>query len=633
MDKKKRRRNRKGAFSSVTARHRAQIGIGTVAIGVLALFLGSMGVWAAESRPAKPGPAETAALPPPDYFSEEVEALLPTVLTVEDGRRYKRIFALQEDGNWKEADELIAGIGNKLLMGHVLAQRYLHPTKYRAQYKELKTWMDQYADHPDAVRVHGMAIARQPAKTPPPASPIVSNPPTQPLSAEALANRAAGQAAPLGKAEKVEATELKRRVFWYLGKGWTKQARELLERADAKRLLGRTDFDRARAKLGQLYFSDGQDQEAIKWASMAASTSGKAIAESHWIAGLAAWRLEKYAEAQKNFEAVAVRRDISPWLISASAFWAARSAMAGKQPDRFASWMGVASAYPRTFYGMIARRVLDYPVAFDWSPVEEYPEIFADLIDAPAGRRALALVQIDETARAERELRALASSDDDPGLARGLIAMAERANMPALSMQLANEILVGAGIEAAAYPVPAWTPTNGFRVDRALVYALIRQESGFKPRAKSRSGARGLMQLMPKTAGYVANDRSLHKDPRGRLFEPEINLELGQKYVEMLLNDPNIKGDLFQLAAAWNGGPGNLQKWWGKIKHDNDPLLFIESIPFAETRDFIERVLSNLWIYRNRFGQPTPSLDAIAAGRWPMYVALDAQSVAADAHK
>jgi soluble lytic murein transglycosylase-like protein len=87
----------------------------------------------------------------------------------------------------------------------------------------------------------------------------------------------------------------------------------------------------------------------------------------------------------------------------------------------------------------------------------------------------------------------------------------------------------------------------------------------------------------------------------------------------MLLGNGGVDGDLFKLATAWNGGPGNLQNWEGRVKHMNDPLLFIESIPAGETRNFIERVLANLWIYRHRFGQPTPALDALAAGRWPAY--------------
>ena len=80
-----------------------------------------------------------------------------------------------------------------------------------------------------------------------------------------------------------------------------------------------------------------------------------------------------------------------------------------------------------------------------------------------------------------------------------------------------------------------------------------------------------------------------------------------------------IKGDLLRLLTAWNGGPGNLNKWWRKVKHNDDPLLFIESIPSRETRIFVERVLTNYWIYRIRFNQSLASMDAVARGKWPHY--------------
>jgi soluble lytic murein transglycosylase-like protein len=96
-------------------------------------------------------------------------------------------------------------------------------------------------------------------------------------------------------------------------------------------------------------------------------------------------------------------------------------------------------------------------------------------------------------------------------------------------------------------------------------------------------------------------------------------LTLGQKYLETLIRDPQIAGDLFFIAAAWNGGPGNLAKWWRRADHRGDPLLFIESIPSRETRIFIERVIANLWIYRHRLGQESPSLADLAEGRWPSY--------------
>lgn len=112
-----------------------------------------------------------------------------------------------------------------------------------------------------------------------------------------------------------------------------------------------------------------------------------------------------------------------------------------------------------------------------------------------------------------------------------------------------------------------------------------------------------------------------------KIFEPETNIHLGQKYIQMLLDEKTVSGDLFHMAAAWNGGPGNLNKWKRGIKHHNDPLLFIESIPSRETRIFIERVLTNLWIYRDRMGQQPETLEAIASGAWPLYKGQDPSSI------
>jgi len=286
--------------------------------------------------------------------------------------------------------------------------------------------------------------------------------------------------------------------------------------------------------------------------------------------------------------------------------------------------LNLAASHPRTFYGLLARRILAIPTQFNWQPPAIGKSTMAALIGDPLGRRAFALVQVGEDRRAERELRNLAAAAD-VDLARGILGLASRADMPSLAVRLDERLFPdGGGYDGAAYPLPGWTPLDGFRVDRALIYAMIRQESRFNPKAKSRAGARGLMQIMPRTAGYVARDRGYRSGAKRRaLNEPGVNLKLGQKYIEMLLGDGKIKGDMFLLAAAWNGGPGNLNKWRRKTEYMNDPLFFIESLPSRETRIFIERVFTNLWIYRDRLAQPAPSLGAIAAGDWPVYTALD----------
>jgi soluble lytic murein transglycosylase-like protein len=253
----------------------------------------------------------------------------------------------------------------------------------------------------------------------------------------------------------------------------------------------------------------------------------------------------------------------------------------------------------------------------------------------PQGERALALMQVGETRRAERELRAVLNSRN-PEVGRAIVAIAGAQSLPALSLN-AGAMLInvdGSPVHAALYPIPPWEPERGFSIDRALVYAFMRQESRFKVNATSRVGARGLMQLMPSTAGYMAK-RRFRGAARNDLYDPEFNMALGQKYIRYLLDHDYVRGDILRTAAAYNGGPGNLGKWLKRAEKTgvHDPLMFIELISARETRVFIERVVSNLWIYQMRLGQETPTLDALAAGERPFYKSLDVavRSVTQDA--
>ena len=171
-----------------------------------------------------------------------------------------------------------------------------------------------------------------------------------------------------------------------------------------------------------------------------------------------------------------------------------------------------------------------------------------------------------------------------------------------------------------------WKPNKGYRIDRALLHAIVRQESKFNASAQNKSsGATGLMQLMPKTAGYMAgSDIFEDRENLHLLKNPEVSLDIGQKYVEHLLNNSLVGQDLLSLAIAYNAGPGKLSKWKEERKDITDPLLFIETIPYAETRTYVQRVLSNYWIYRLRFDQSNESMQALADGHWARYSSLDA---------
>ena len=290
----------------------------------------------------------------------------------------------------------------------------------------------------------------------------------------------------------------------------------------------------------------------------------------------------------------------------------------------------IASAYPRTFYGILARRLLGLAVKYNWVPPPLEKQALHELAAAPGGQRAISLLQIGEDELAEGELNLLFQISK-PELARAMVAVVDRANMPSLAMRIGNLLVTSGSIlfDSTTYPAPMLASKYANEYDRSLILALIRQESRFNPMAKSRRGARGLLQLMPRTASFVARDRKLKgsKKNRDALFDPETNLSLGQKYINILMNDKAVKGDLFRMLAAWNGGPGNLNKWNREVNYNGDPLLFIESLPSKETRIFIERVLTNYWIYQARFGNSNRSLDLVARGYWPAYQSLSRSEI------
>lgn len=133
------------------------------------------------------------------------------------------------------------------------------------------------------------------------------------------------------------------------------------------------------------------------------------------------------------------------------------------------------------------------------------------------------------------------------------------------------------------------------------------------------------MQLMPATARLMRQQTGISAKA-GSLTDPAVNLALGQAYIDRLMQQPEVGNNLFFVAVSYNAGPGNLMKWKARDRHMGDPLLFIEAIPSRQTREFVERVLSNFWIYRHRLGQSLQSLDAVVAGDWPLYTAADRQA-------
>jgi len=368
-------------------------------------------------------------------------------------------------------------------------------------------------------------------------------------------------------------------------------------------------------------YGAGDDFAAERLGRVAAAGSSTWSALGGWTAGLAAFRRGDCAAAGTMFDAVALRfgaEDIAP----AANFWGARAALACGKPADVAKRLQAAAARADTFYGMLARRTLGLSQPLDWAEPDFITADWNHLSAIPGARRAAALVEIGEIGLADRELRYLAATTESANYP-ALLRLAARLNLPATQFWLAHHPPEGIDPPLSArYPAPEWNPAHGWRVDRGLVYAHALQESSFVTSATSRTGAKGIMQLMPaaaKRAQARMADGTVVDVALRDLTDPEFNIDCGQAYLEELRDMSYTAGLLPKVIAAYNAGPGSVQKWNATVRDNGDPLLFIESIPFRETRHYVEVVLKNYWMYQLRDGKVPPSIDALAAGKWPRF--------------
>jgi soluble lytic murein transglycosylase-like protein len=232
-------------------------------------------------------------------------------------------------------------------------------------------------------------------------------------------------------------------------------------------------------------------------------------------------------------------------------------------------------------------------------------------------QRAIELVKIGEPALAEEMLRHQAKIGL-PTEHHALIELAKRLDLPAAQLWLANNGQPGARSDPSdRYPNPGWRPVNGWRVDPALAYGHIVQESAFRRTAVSTAGAVGLMQVLPITAQMLSQNEGVTYS-RTMLTDPSTNLEYGQGFIEMMRRSSGTADQLPRVIASYNAGPLPVAKW-ASINDKGDPLLWIESIPYWETRYYVPAVLRNMWVYQGLNGEQTSTLHSIAEHRWPSF--------------
>lgn len=581
-----------------------------------------------------------------DYSSEYKKDPIQ-VLDADDLEKYNKVYNLHGKGKFKQAQKALESINNKLLFGYLLYQKYIHKD-YKSSFTELKTWLDKYYDLPVAERIYNLALSKKEKSTPQSTlkTPLKIIRPGYYYNVENTAlprliqNKYTNKKT-LNYIDKYKA-ELK--------KGHTKNVKDIINTKYVKDNLKPDDYYRLVSNLAYKYFIDNLYEDAIHWAKKSSKNQNDPIA--NWVLGLSYYKLQNWDKSKTSFEKLSKNNKISADKKSASLFWSYKAlekkfiqensqaqqtpddeiSFTNQQTEELNSFVEKAAKYPNTFYGTIARHKLGLNTYPTWL----YPEFTEDhkktLLSSKRAKRAIALLQMDFENEAQEEFKYLLYSDksnNSEELITSVFTFAHYANMSYISIQTAPYFKNDEGnllYNSSLYPDIILDNENNWHMDKALIKAFIRQESRFNKKAKSYSGAIGLMQLMPSTAKWIES-KDGSKGLVKNLYSKDYNVYVGQKYIDYLLKLPAVKNDLIKLIISYNAGPGNMINWRKRMDENfdskNDPLFFIESIRIKETRMFTKKVFTNLWNYREKYGQEKPSLDALIKNNWPKYIPQD----------
>ncbi len=565
----------------------------------------AMLLWCAAAGPAfaqtvdplAPAPAPTApTAPTPADEAGSVHDYVPPRAAPKD---WRGVFAAIRGGDWVGAQLGIAALPDGPLKPVARAELMTAKNSPRAELAAIEALLTEAPDLPQAEQLQRLAVARGSL-----------TPPTVAVGYRVVPLNSAPRRHRSRPVEGEPAADALRNALLPLIEYNSADEAEALFNAQAPMLSAE-----ARAEAGQrvawIHYVLGRDADARRVAETGlAGASGEWAAHAHWIAGLASWRLNDCEVAARHFRAVASGRAESE-LAAGGAYWAARSEIACRRPYAAAPLLRAAARSPESFYGLLARETLGMETKLPVAPVSA-PRGAESL---PNVRRAEALAAIGEQLLAEQMLRHQARLGA-PSSHRALAAKARELNLPAAAFWIAHNGPPGAQVAAAdRFPLPRWSPPAGWRIDPALAYAHARQESDFRTAVVSPAGATGLMQVRPGTAGDFARARGT---ALGNLADPSTNLEYGQSFIELIRGKGATRGQLPKVIAAYNAGPVPVDRW-NAINDKGDPLLWIESLPYWETRYYVPAVLRNMWVYQGMERATQASLKAIAEHHWPAF--------------
>ena len=537
--------------------------------------------------------------------SEEFRAILspqlaPNVLNAKEKVLFSAIYDAIRTERWDEAARLIDTAPRGPMSAMARAELYVAPNSPKVEATQLQALLEIAPYLPQAEQLGAMARKR---------------------GAEVLPSRPGiRRFSWLGGAPKrdlptnIASDDIRAELQIFIKNDQSLAAEQFLETKAAE--LSPEALTELQYRVAWSYYIENDDAAAKRVASEAQLAGGDWSTQAAWVRGLASWRLREYAAAFDAFEYVS-RLAANDDLKAAGLFWGARAAMAIKQPQYFQPKMQKAAQLPETFYGILASETLGMvPIASKAAKMAKLD--WASLKDQQNAALAVGLAEIGQNKLADEALRHQARIGDARQHAN-LAQLAGALNLASTQFWLGHYGPSRDQSNAMArYPMPNWEPSGGWRVTPALVYAHTLQESNFRTDVISPAGARGLMQVRPGTAQDMARARGA-AFTASELDRPSVNLEYGQSYLEKLRDMPATGGLLPKVIAAYNAGPSPLIRWNSEIRDNGDPLLFIESIPYWETRGYVSIILRNYWIYEMREKKASGSLKGLAQYMWPKF--------------
>lgn len=350
-----------------------------------------------------------------------------------------------------------------------------------------------------------------------------------------------------------------------------------------------------------------QPRIAYEIASKHGPISGDAYIEAEFLAGWIALRfLSRPNIALSHFIALRAAAKASKDLALAE-YWLGRTALALGDRGSAIVHFHAAAKFPQYFYGQLGRQALDArPANLAVTPTSPPTETDIQRFLAHDAVRAIGVALAADMERVTPHFFiALSRRLNSPGEVVLLAELAKATGQSQMALRLAK-IAFNRDLPVGDYALPIdvlpeFKSLLSQRVEPALVHALSRQESEFNAKAKSPVGASGLMQLMPRTARAVARQHKV-KFQAAQLTNAAYNIQLGEAHLSDLIDSYN--GSYFMALAAYNAGGGRVQEWVRSFgdprKPHTDPIDWIESIPFTETREYVKKIMETLQLYRSR---------------------------------